>query len=162
MIVFLILAYLSVGNLFFLYLFISIIFFCFVVNKIRKKRVIQQQIVLNENKVSGQMHVYQSKPLNKSIHREDFVYQSTSLPSQSIKPISSVKLTQSIQSSSARKPRFTLQQSKREKSLVATCSYCGAEVYYRRNPFIRELYTCPICRRKGHIKYIKGKAILRM
>jgi len=51
-------------------------------------------------------------------------------------------------------------QPQRRQPTVATCSYCGCDVPYRHNPFVRDIVVCQACRYRGHIKYINGKAIL--
>ena len=42
----------------------------------------------------------------------------------------------------------------------ATCSYCGNNFAYRLNPFIDEVYKCPVCGYRGHIRYTDGRMML--
>jgi len=133
-----------------------------------ENKKLKQQDILEED-VNSKKYIYETEPL-PSQQPEKYENSEQSIqpshPLKSIRPsVQSFVKVSSIQTKpfvfNQPKSRLILRQPKRKKSLVATCSYCGGDVHFVRNPIIKEIFICPNCGRKGHIKYFGGKPVLK-
>lgn len=133
-----------------------------------KNKKLKQQNIL-EDDVNSEGPIYETEPLpsqQSDEHENSEQSVQPSYPLKSIRPsVQSIVKVSSVQTRPFRfnqpKSKLRFNQPKRKKSLIATCSYCGGDVHFVRNPIIKEIFICHNCGRKGHIKYFGGKPVLK-